>query len=84
MRSTHQVTIIVPTMGSADRKVQLARAITSIADATIERTTILVCVNGNRASAESIVSIEAVPGVAVHKLAEPSLQDQPSRTSRFR
>jgi glycosyltransferase involved in cell wall biosynthesis len=72
-QSSHAVTIIVPTMASAERKAELARAIESVLNATVEKVSVIVCVNGNRSSADSIASIEAMPGVTVHRLAEPSL-----------
>ena len=73
IQSTPSVTIIVPTMAAPERQAQLARAIRSIGDAAVEKIKIIVCVNGNRSSADSIAAIEAVPGVNIHRLAEPSL-----------
>ncbi len=55
------VTIIVPTLASTDRKTQLLRAVQSALDAASERINVIVCVNGNRWSTDSIAAIESIP-----------------------
>ena len=70
--SAAAVSIIVPTLASADRRDHLLRAVRSALAASHGTVKVIVCVNGGRSDADSISTVECIDGVELHKLAEPS------------
>lgn len=67
------VSIIVPTLASRDRRIQLTRAIGSVLNDNDSRVKVIVCVNGSVWDAACIEEIASINGVELHRLAEPSL-----------
>ena len=68
-----KVSIIIPTLASISRKLQLVRAVESVLSDAMDSVKCIICVNGNQWDATTIEALRSRKGVELHRLPEPSL-----------
>lgn len=68
-----EVSIVIPTLASAERRDLLLRAVRSARASSVDGVCVIVCVNGTRWDGGSIAALEKEPGVELHRLSEASL-----------
>jgi glycosyltransferase involved in cell wall biosynthesis len=68
-----RVSIIIPTLASISRKLQLLRAVDSVLVDAVGSARCIICVNGNQWDSSTIDALQRRGGVELHRLPEPSL-----------